>query len=58
MTEHWFWLLLAAACVVWYSSVTIYVAVKGLRDIRTMLSSIAAGSRPQQKTQHPETAGR
>lgn len=45
MMEHWFWLLLTVACVVWYSSVTIYVAVKGMRDIRTMLENIAAGSR-------------
>ncbi|HUN65029.1 MAG TPA: hypothetical protein VMW43_02940 [Bacteroidota bacterium] len=37
MTDHWFWLLLTAACVVWYSTITVYVAVRGMRDIREML---------------------
>ena len=32
-----FWKLLAAACLIWYSSVTLYVAVRGFRDIREML---------------------
>lgn len=32
-----FWKLLAAACLVWYSSITVYVAVRGFRDIREML---------------------
>lgn len=35
--EHWFWFTLAAACVVWYSTVTVYVAVRGIKDIRQML---------------------
>ena len=37
MNEHWFWLLLTIAAMVWYSTVTIYVAVKGALDIRKML---------------------
>ncbi len=37
MGEHWFWLALSIACVVWYSTITIYVAVKGWSDIRGML---------------------
>jgi hypothetical protein len=40
MTEHWFWLLLTAACVAWYSTITVYVAVRGLMDIRQMLDRI------------------
>lgn len=31
----WFWLVWA--CVIWYSTITIYVSVKGVRDIRNML---------------------
>jgi hypothetical protein len=41
MTEHWFWLLLTIAAVVWYSSVTIYVAIRGAIDIKHMLRNLA-----------------
>jgi hypothetical protein len=34
---HWFWFLLTIAVMIWYSSVTIYVAIKGALDIRQML---------------------
>ena len=37
MNDHWFWLVLTAACVIWYSTITIYVAVKGVKDIKSML---------------------
>ncbi len=39
--EHWFWWLLTIACVVWYSTITIYVAIKGASDIRSMLTNLA-----------------
>ncbi len=32
-----FWKLLTVACLVWYSAITLYVAVRGFRDIREML---------------------
>ena len=35
--EHWFWGILTLACLLWYSTITIYVAVKGAGDIRKML---------------------
>ena len=35
-----FWWLLAWACLVWYSSLTVYVAWKGVRDIRRMLDEL------------------
>ena len=38
---HPFWSLLALACLVWYSSVTIYVAIQGALDIRRMLARLA-----------------
>jgi len=41
MTSHWFWWLITAACVVWYSTITVYVAVKGVRDIQRMLKRLA-----------------
>ena len=37
MSEHWFWFLLTITAVIWYSTVTVYVAVRGARDIRGML---------------------
>lgn len=42
MTEHWFWWLLAMACVVWYSTITVYVAFKGIFDIQGMLRRLGA----------------
>ncbi len=42
--DHWFWWALTAACVVWYSTITIYVAVKGIGDIRGMLRRLQSGS--------------
>ena len=32
-----FWWLLTAACLIWYTTITVYVAVKGLFDIKGML---------------------
>ena len=38
---HWFWWLLTWACVVWYSTITVYVAVKGVTDIKSMLARLS-----------------
>ncbi|MCE9596163.1 MAG: hypothetical protein K8S98_18390 [Planctomycetes bacterium] len=43
---HAFWWLVAAFCIVWYSTVTIYVAIRGARDIRVMLERLAKSERP------------
>jgi hypothetical protein len=37
MSEHPVWLIMTAVAIVWYSTVTIFVAVKGVTDIRGML---------------------
>ena len=42
MFEHWFWLFLSIACVVWYMTITVFVAVKGFGDIKSMFSKMAA----------------
>lgn len=42
-----FWWLLTAACLAWYATITIYVAVKGVRDIRGMLRRLRAGARQE-----------
>lgn len=38
--EHWVWWLLTAACLIWYSTVTVYVAVRGAIDIKGMLGRL------------------
>jgi len=37
-----FWKVLTAVCLVWYGSITVYVAVRGLGDIRRMLRDLGA----------------
>jgi len=39
---HWFWWTLSMACVAWYSTITIYVAIKGVFDIKGMLARLSA----------------
>jgi hypothetical protein len=39
--RHWFWLSITIACIVWYSTVTIYVAFKGIADIKQMLARLS-----------------
>ena len=41
MPSHWFWWALTAACVIWYSTVTVYVSIKGVKDIKQMLARLA-----------------
>ena len=37
---HGFWFFLTLACVAWYSTITIYVSIKGGIDIGEMLRSL------------------
>jgi hypothetical protein len=39
--EHFLWWLLTMACVLWYSTITIYVAIRGAADIKAMLTRLA-----------------
>jgi len=41
VTEHWFWWLLTLACVGWYSTVTVYVAIKGVVDIQRLFATLS-----------------
>lgn len=45
MLSHWFWWLMTAACVIWYSTITVYVAVRGVKDIKGMLRRLAIKGR-------------
>jgi hypothetical protein len=42
--EHPFWWLLTMAAVAWYSTITIYVAIRGAADIKEMLTQLRDGS--------------
>lgn len=48
---HWFWALLTAAALIWYSTVTIYVAIRGVRDIKQMLRNLARHHADRQNRQ-------
>jgi hypothetical protein len=41
LKDHWFWGALTLVCLTWYSTVTVYVAIKGVRDIRNMLRRLS-----------------
>ena len=40
LTNHPFWGLLTLAVLVWYSTITVYVGIRGAFDIRQMLRSL------------------
>ena len=40
LTNHPFWGLLTLAVLVWYSTITVYVGVRGVVDIRHMLRKL------------------
>lgn len=48
MPHHWFWWTVTAACVVWYSTITIYVAIRGAADIKNMLARLDVTNKREQ----------
>lgn len=40
---RWVWGFFVAACLAWYSTITVYVAVRGVLDIRAMLARLRSG---------------
>jgi hypothetical protein len=43
--DHWFWAALTLAVLLWYSTVTVWVAIRGCADIRGMLRRLAERGR-------------
>jgi hypothetical protein len=43
LKDHWFWGATTIACLAWYSTITIYIAIKGTIDIRNMLRRLSKG---------------
>lgn len=46
--DHWFWGLITLVCLVWYSTITFYVAFKGAKDIKSMLKRLEDHHRESQ----------
>jgi len=46
---HWFWGALTLAVLGWYSTVTVYVAIRGAVDIKHMLRTLAAQHREPER---------
>ena len=44
LTDHWFWGAVTLVCLAWYSTVTVYVAIKGAGDIRSMLRRLSSSN--------------
>jgi hypothetical protein len=42
LKEHWFWGALTLVCLTWYSTITVYIAFKGVGDIRSMLQRLSS----------------
>ncbi len=47
IVSFWYWLMIA--CLVWYSTITVYVSVRAVWDIRSMLARIRATETSQQR---------
>ncbi|MCU0236436.1 MAG: hypothetical protein MUC72_05045 [Acidobacteria bacterium] len=45
MNAPLFWKLLTAFCLLWYGTITVYVAIRGARDIREMLRRLKENRR-------------
>lgn len=43
--QHWFWFGLSVGAVGWYLAVTVYVAIKGAKDIKHMMRRLEEQSR-------------
>ena len=53
MTKYyWFWGLLTTAALVWYSSITVYIAYRGVFDIKTMLKKLSSGKFDPDSPEH------
>jgi hypothetical protein len=43
MFSRGFWAVMTAAVLIWYSTVTVYVGIKGIKDIKEMLARLKPG---------------
>jgi hypothetical protein len=52
--DHWFWSGIIAAVVVWYSTITIYVGIKGAFDIKNMFARLRGQSETMPENTIPD----
>ena len=45
MFAETFWLAMTIACLVWYSTITVYVSIRGAFDIQKMLDELRRNQR-------------
>jgi hypothetical protein len=48
MRGHWFWAPMTAAVMLWYTTITIDVAIKGWQDIKNMLRDLGRDHKARQ----------
>lgn len=53
LSNHPFWGILMLAVLVWYSTVTVYVAVRGAMDIKHMLRKLKSAGGATEDTKPP-----
>ncbi len=46
-----FWLAMIVACIIWFSTVTVYVAIRGAMDIRQMLKRLEQRHQEQKRAE-------
>lgn len=52
LTNHPFWGLLTLAVLVWYSTITVYVGIRGAFDIQHMLRKLKQGQDEDSAANH------
>ena len=55
---HWFWFLLMIAVLVWYSTITVYVSIRGVFDIKHMLRRLEKNLAPRRDDRAADSAPR
>ncbi len=55
--SHWFWFSLTFACIVWYSTITVFVAFKGSGDIKQMLARLSEQRESRGKDETNDDSG-
>ncbi len=53
---HPIWFLLLCACLLWYSTITVYVSIKGVIDIKDMLRRLKDGEQQRESSKHEPKA--
>ncbi len=45
LPDHPCWWALTGACLIWYSTITLKIAVRGVGDVKNLLARLKAGPR-------------